>query len=331
MMKFSLWLCCGILVWIGSVSGQGTLVDDRFFSVSLDTVRWVDVHLPPGYDPADGARRYPVVYFLHGWGEGHDDYSSVVSAWETLIDSGAIDPSILVKPDGTVDPWEGSWYTNSERYGLFEDYIAADLVAYIDSAYHAIPETGKRSVLGHSMGGYGAVKMGLKHPDLFRGMASISGVLEFRSFGDTLFSWVLGETGGSGPFLPDSSIYTAIMFSGAAAFSPNMDHPPYYVDLPMDTAGSRIDSTFSKWLLHDPGYLAGHLPPDANLALYFDCGTAEALLSPTVTFAHTLDSLGVPHQFLPVEGGGHDTDLEKRFATALMFLDSIMTGKVSPP
>ncbi|UCH09262.1 MAG: prolyl oligopeptidase family serine peptidase [Fidelibacterota bacterium] len=328
MMKFSLWPYFGLLIWIGSLSGQGTLVDDRFYSPSLDTVRWVDVHLPPGYDPADGARRYPVVYFLHSWGDDHDDYSSsLVPTWDSLIAAGAIAPAILVKPDGSVDPWQGSWYTNSARYGLFEDYIAADLVAYIDSAYHTIPESGQRSVLGHSMGGYGALKMGFKHPDVFHGAASISGVVELRSFSDTLFAWATEDYEGSGPLLPQAGIYSEILYSGAAAFSPNMDRPPYFVDLPFDAAGSRIASIWSRWLQHDPGILATKVAREAYPALYFDCGTTEALWPLTLTFARTLDSLGVPYRFVPVEGAGHSTHLEQRFTTALIFLDSAMREK----
>jgi S-formylglutathione hydrolase FrmB len=328
MMKHSLWPCVSLLIWIGSLSGQGTSIDDHFFSVSLDTVRRVDVHLPPGYDPPDAVRRYPVVYFLHAWGEDHDDYSlSLVSTWDSLISIGAIAPAILVKPDGSIDPWQGSWYTNSARYGLFEDVIAADLVAYIDSAYHTIPESGKRSVLGHSMGGYGALKMGLKHPDVFRGAASISGVVDFQSFSDTLSAWVLNENGGPGPFHPQAGIYAEILFSAAAAFSPNMDHPPFFVDLPIDNNGNRINSTWSRWRLLDPGYLAGQLTTDPDVALFFDCGTAEALYSPTTVFARTLDSLGVPYRFVPVAGAGHSTDLEQRFTTALTFLDSVMSGQ----
>lgn len=327
-MKFSPWPFFGLLIWIGSLSGQGTLVDDRFFSVSLDTVRWVDVHLPPGYDPANAARRYPAVYFLHAWGEDHDDYSSsLVSTWDSLIATGAIAPAILVKPDGSVDPWQGSWYTNSARYGRFEDYVAADLVAYIDSAYHTIPESGRRAVLGHSMGGYGALKLGMKHPGVFRGAASISGVVDFQSFTDTLFAWATGEYERPGPLRPQAGIYSEIMFSAAAAFSPNRNNPPFLVDLPFDAAGSRIASIWSRWLQHDPGILAGQLAPDVDLALYFDVGTAEALYSPTMIFARTLDTLKVPYRFVPVEGASHSTDLEQRFTTALRFLDSVMTGK----
>ncbi len=162
------------------IYSQGTRIDDSFFSSALDTIRMVDVYLPDGYNQDDIGIRYPVVYFLHGWGTNHNDYPQMSSAWASLISDSIIHPVILVKPDSYVEPWQGCWYTNSEMYGLFEDYIAHDLVTYIDSSYHTIADVNSRIIIGHSMGGYGAVRMGFKYPDIFNFIIFHSGPLGWK-------------------------------------------------------------------------------------------------------------------------------------------------------
>ena len=288
----------------------------------------VDVYLPEWYDPTDSTRRYPVVYFLHGWGYDQDDYMEIETAWASSILNKTIDPVILVKPDGSSETWKGSWYTNSEYYGLFEDYIVYDLMTYIDSAYNTIDAADKRSIMGHSTGGCGAVKLALKHPDVFRGVASHSGVLGFRSFYDSVFAAVMRAYGGSGPFIPNPGSYTEVMFSSAAAFSPNLDYPPYFVDLPIDTSGTLIDSTWGKWLLHSPTYIAAQYARDADQIIRFNCDTQDAYVYPgNVAFADTLDSLGVSFEFQSFQGNDW-TNLYEQCAITLTFLDSVMWAGV---
>jgi len=313
------------LILTTTAYGQGIVIDDSFFSVSLDMTRMVDVYLPGGYDPDDSTNNYPVIYFLHGAGGDQNSYSFLIAILNSLIADNAIEPLIVVKPDGSIGPYLGSFYTNSELYGFFEDYIAYDLVDYIDSEYNTITSLDKRAVMGHSMGGYGSMKLALKHPDIFHAVAAHSGPLNLEANEDIL-AQVLEENGGSGPFHPSAGIFSLLVFTAAGAFSPNLNNPPYYVDFPIDNDGNIIDSTWAKWVLHNPAHLATQYSADDSLAIYFDCGMQDELFifPMNTTFADSLDSLDLPYEFQPYEGM-HSNLLFERFPIALAFLDSVMS------
>jgi putative tributyrin esterase len=131
-----------------------------------------DIHylilLPRDYS---NGRRFPVLYLLHGL---YGDYKN----WDTRthLESTAAQLSFLiVTPDA-----DDSWYTNSatEPEDRFEDYIVKDLVSEVDSKYRTIREKRARAIAGLSMGGYGAVKLGLKYPELFAFAGSLSGAFD---------------------------------------------------------------------------------------------------------------------------------------------------------
>ncbi|MGF2030440.1 alpha/beta hydrolase-fold protein, partial [Lactococcus lactis] len=73
---------------------------------------------------------------------------------------------IVVLPDSKTG-YNGSLYSSSVTTGDFENFIARDLVDYVDAHYRTIPHRSSRGLVGHSMGGYGATRIGLKHPDVF--------------------------------------------------------------------------------------------------------------------------------------------------------------------
>ncbi len=131
---------------------------------------------------------YPVLYLLHGYGGDHTLFKGVFGLSTTvdeLVNSGQIEPMIVVTPDAS-NKLGGSFYTNSyipdssqSFAGLFRDYITNEVVAFIDSSFHTITERQSRGIAGHSMGGYGAVKIGMLRNDLFGSVASMSGPLAF--------------------------------------------------------------------------------------------------------------------------------------------------------
>jgi hypothetical protein len=219
-------------------------------------------------------------------------------------------------------------YTNSELYGNFEDYIVFDLVEYIDSTYKTISIREKRTIMGHSMGGYGSMKLAINHPDLFSGVAAHSGPLDFNQW----YLWVvpiLNENGGApvSQYDPNNGPATYLFYTAAGAFSSNLNNSPYPVDFPLDSLANFIDTTFNKWLLHDPARLASNLTPSSNLAIYFDCGMQdELLLYPFNTeFADSLDVYGLEYIFKPYTGN-HNNQIYNRFPIALSFLDSVMNS-----
>ena len=150
----------------GSQKNQHSLVSNAVFhSVSLDREMHYRILLPRSYE---NGGRFPVLYLLHGI---YGDYKN----WDTRtgLENYAKNLNIIiVMPDA-----DNSWYTNSATVPAdkFEDYIAKDLIAEIDEKYRTIHDGHQRAIAGLSMGGYGAVKLGVKYPELFAFAGSLSG------------------------------------------------------------------------------------------------------------------------------------------------------------
>ncbi|MGH9761612.1 MAG: alpha/beta hydrolase [Blastocatellia bacterium] len=121
------------------------------------------IQLPPSY-AQDTNRRYPVLYFLHGmFGNEHEfERRGVAAAVDKMRTSGKIGDFILVSPAG-----DNSFYINAKGGARYEDAIVTDLVLYIESHYRAIGNRGGRAIQGISMGGFGALMIAFKHPDMF--------------------------------------------------------------------------------------------------------------------------------------------------------------------
>lgn len=142
--------------------------DDAVQSTALGRSLKYRVLLPEGYDRT--AKRFPVLYLLHGLDGHYDDWSTRTELAERVRPL----PLIVVMPEGG-----DSWYTNAaDGSGRFEDYIAIDLIRDVESKYRAIRARYGRAIAGLSMGGYGALKIALKHPGLFQAAAALSGALD---------------------------------------------------------------------------------------------------------------------------------------------------------
>ena len=301
---------------------QSKVVSDRFYSSSLDTIRNVNIYLPENYNSTNAEIRYPVIYFLHGGGGDHTSYQLIIPILDSLIVNHIIDPVIFVKPDGSCKPYISSKWLNSDLYGNFEDFIVYDLVNYIDSKYQTIPFAKGRCIMGHSGGGEGAMRIALKHPDIYTGVASHSGILS-SGFLKFLTPLILAENDSLDVIKPTAGFLSKVLFTAAGGYSPNMNNPPYYVDLPIDNKGRVIDSTFAKWKFYRPSYLASLYNPKAGLYIYFDCGTNDPILKYTNIFADTLSTLKIPFVFQTFEGG-HTDQLGKRLPISITFLNSVM-------
>jgi hypothetical protein len=231
---------------------------------------------------------------------------------DTTIDTLVVPPeTTYVVGDTLIDT---TWFVGSFT-GNFENYIVNDLMPYITHNFNVDTTTGGRGVSGHSMGGYGAYKMTMNHPELFGSISSMSAPLAFQGL-TALFPTVFGENGfnpadtldGDGLrsdsliAIRDSIFYaiapssrkrlTSMMFAMGAAFSPHEVYNPdttlfhrvvrtqlfIGVDLPFKINGN-LDSTFwaEKWLANDITTMltSGGYVALQGKALYLDCGNAD--------------------------------------------------------
>jgi putative tributyrin esterase len=171
---------CRVVLFLAlAVSG---CVSPRVPGVSIENVSTrslpdpakVLVLLPPSYRVRP-ERRYPVLYFLHdGYGNERTLQSKgVAAAIESLMAQGKLRDFLVVAPGAP-----GSWFSDSyDGVHRYEEFLAGDLIRQIEARYRVLPGKAHRGITGISMGGYGAFKLALKHPDLFGAVSSLSGAL----------------------------------------------------------------------------------------------------------------------------------------------------------
>jgi enterochelin esterase-like enzyme len=213
--------------------------------------RSVLVFLPPSYS-RERSRRYPVVHALHGYSIGAEQWSQEIHVPQTIEGAFALGAQemIVVLPDSkTVH--NGSMYSGSATTGDFETFIARDVVSYVDTHYRTIPNRNSRGLVGHSMGGYGASRIGMKHPDVFGGLYIMSPCcLSARGAGppnpaneEALAAVKTAEDSAKLPFGLRAQL------ASAAAWSPNPNNPPLYLDLPI---GPNQQSVLARWAANAP-------------------------------------------------------------------------------
>lgn len=225
--------------------------DYRFHSAALGREMPYRVLAPAPLAPG---HRYPVLYLLHGLGGHFDDWTEYTRLAEHV---GGRD-LIVVMPEGG-NSWYVNWHDGTERW---EDYLARDLIAEIDARFPTDARREARVIAGLSMGGYGALRMGMKHPEQYAIAASLSGALDVtrrQTYGwsDTL----------------------------RAEFSRTFG--------PMDSARRKEDDVMT---------LASRVPPRGLPFLYIDCGADDPFLAGNRQVAAILQRRGVPYEYRETPG-----------------------------
>jgi S-formylglutathione hydrolase FrmB len=254
------------------------------------------VYLPPGY--AQGAKRYPVVYFLNafsGSGKSWTNFSafsvSVPERLDALVAAGTIPPVIGVFPDGWT-ALGGSQWVNSDAIGRYRDFLAKDVVGFVDRTYRTLPKSAARAVVGHSSGGYGALVMGRYHPELFSHLSAQSpdAYFEYCYLPDLpkvatallkaggVEAWYQDFTRRSRETKAKGEDFTVInVLAMAAAYAPKKGEP-LNLELPFDahTGKMRMD-VWNRWLVHDPvRFVPKFLDAYRKLkTVFIDCGTRD--------------------------------------------------------
>jgi enterochelin esterase-like enzyme len=215
--------------------------------------RDVFVFLPPSY-AKQKSRRYPAVYALHGYSIGAEQWTHEIHVPQTIegaFAQGAQEMIVVIPDSKTVH--NGSMYSSSVTTGNFEQFIAHDLVAYIDAHYRTIRNRLSRGLVGHSMGGYGATRIGMKHPDVFGSLYIMSPCcLSPRPAGSLKPEDAKALEAVKTP--DDSAklgFFQRAQLATAAAWSPDPENPPLYLDLPMKDGAVQPD-VLAKWTANAP-------------------------------------------------------------------------------
>src|SRR3954449_6452647 len=277
------------------------------------------VFLPPSYNQ-DRTRRYPVVYALHGYSIGAEQWTHEIHVPQTIEGAFALGAHemIVVLPDSkTVH--NGSMYSSSVTTGDFETYVARDVVSYIDAHYRTIASRESRGLVGHSMGGYGATRIGMKHADVFGSLYIMSPCcLSPRGSG--------GGRGAPGGNAPNDEALAAVktpadsaklpfglraQLASAAAWSPNPKNPPLYLDLPI---GDQAQAVLARWTANAPlafidQYISGlrHYR-----AIAIDVGDQDGLRVDAGKLHDALDQYGIANTS-EVYPGSVTSDVSVRF------------------
>jgi len=342
----ALLLTAGILLKPGPAACQGGTIERiTVHGASLEgnlsgdsPDREVSVYLPPSYT-LDPDRRYPVLYMLHGYTDDDARWFGMVPHWinfPTEVDQALSDPEvremIIVMPNAYTR-FQGSMYSNSVTTGNWEDFVARDLVGYVDGHYRTLPGAESRGLAGHSMGGYGTIRIGMKNPEVFSSIYALSPCC------------LAPRTGGPGASAADSAVEairtmedfraagfgTRATIASAAAWAPNPENPPFFLDLPTKD-GEPQPLVLARFGANAPLALVDQYA--ANLrrlrGIAIDAGDEDRGIAVTVRDLHQiLVRYEIPHLF-EIYGGDHLSGVAERIRTQMLPFFS-RTLAFSPP
>jgi S-formylglutathione hydrolase FrmB len=300
-------------VTVEHIKIHGAMLENNLEGNAVD--REAIVFLPPSYSHEKN-RRYPVVYALHGYSIGAGQWTHEIQVPQTVEGAFALGAKemIVVLPDSKT-LHNGSMYSSSVTTGDFENFIARDVVAYIDAHYRTIAKRTSRGLAGHSMGGYGATRIGMKHSDVFGSLYIMS-------------PCCLAPMGG-GPVNPEFTKAIEAMktpadsanlpwgaraqLASAAAWAPNPKNPPLYLDMPVKD-GKPQQEVIAKMAANAPlvfiDQYIGQLRQYRGISI--DVGDRDGLKQGATKLHEILDNYGVANGF-EVYSGTHTSAVAVRF------------------
>lgn len=313
--------------------------------------RRLAVYLPPGYDK--GKTRYPTVYLLPGFtGRGYFMLNDsafdepIQERLDRLLAAGISQPLIAVLVDGFTR-YGGSQYLNSGAVGRYEDHLVDEIVPFVDRTFRTKAEPDYRAIAGKSSGGYGALRLAMRRPDLFGLVACHSGDMAFDSCYRPDFVKFINAAARNkiesdetlADFLthfqpkmePKPPAFFDVLHLAAmsACYSPNPTSACGF-DLPFEWYTGRLrPAVWQRWLANDPVTMLdtpayAEALRDLKL-LYLDCGNRDeyALHLGARIFTHRLNELNIPHHYEEFDGGHRQTQFRYDVSLAMI---SILFG-----
>jgi S-formylglutathione hydrolase FrmB len=290
--------------------------------------RPVFVYLPPSYATSRN-RRYPVAYLLHGYGltgEAWMTFANVAAGADAAIAAGMRE-LIVVSPDA-FNKWSGSMYAASPTIGDWETFIAEDLVAHIDRTYRTLATREGRGLGGHSMGGYGTLRIGMKRPDVFSSLYAMSACCLLND------PVALGGGGRGRANAPSQTSATApgsntastqeqpgrasgargaapagrgrgfnVQGALAAAYASNPKNPPDYFDQPMKD-GVLQPLIAAKYYANSPLAMVDQYLTNLRKyrAIAIEIGDKDTLFASNRQLSESLTNLGLTHSYAVYDG-----------------------------
>lgn len=310
-------------VRVEHIKVHGTALEGNLEGDVVD--RDVIVFLPPSYEK-DKNRRYPVVYALHGYSIGAEQWTHEIHVPQTAEGAFAkgSQEMIVVLPDSKT-VYNGSMYSSSVTTGDFERFVWHDVVAHIDAHYRTIPKRESRGLVGHSMGGYGASRIGMKHPEVFGALYIMSPCCMSPMTGggpgpaDQMKERAIaGEKKAAAAKSPadlaaQSPGFGAAQYATAAAWAPDPKNPPLYFDLPTKDGVAQPEIA-AKYSANAPlAFVDQYI---GNLKQYraisMDVGDQDGLRFDATKLHTILDNYGIANGF-EVYSGTHVSAVADRF------------------
>ena len=277
--------------------------------------RDVVVVLPPSYARSP-KRRYPVLYFMHGFGITAGWFAAFMHTPETMLAASKQGEEFIVVLPDTDTKFGGSMYSSSPTTGDFEGFIANDLTAYIDSHYRTIAKRAGRGLVGHSMGGYGTWKIAMDHPEKWAAVYAMSACCmsarkETVESGQKMAALTVDQAA-NGNFGVKAGIASLV------AWSPDPKNPPFYADFPVKD-GAIDQSVLDRWAANSPIVMVStHVPQlKSFVAIASDGGDKDGLTKDATVMHNELDGFGVPNSF-EVYDGNHTNHIAERFSTKVL-------------
>jgi enterochelin esterase-like enzyme len=322
---------------IEHIKVHGKSLESNLLGDSPD--RDVFVYLPPSYQTSRN-RRYPVVYMLHGYGltaERWVPFIGMPSLADKDIAAGTSKEMILVSPDA-YNKYNGSMYSSSPTNGDWETFITQELVAYIDAHYRTLATRESRGLMGHSMGGYGTWRLGMKYPEVYSSIYAMSSCCLMNNpqppgagrggagaakqapanndkqatpaapAAPAAAGNAAGGRGGRG-----GGGFANTPMAEAAAWSSNPKRPPLFFDQPTEDGKFRPEIA-AKWVANSPLAMVDQYLGSLRKfkAIAMDVGLQDSLAGSNRQMDAALTQFDIAHTFETYEGT-HTSNVKDRF------------------
>ena len=317
-------------ITVPSKSLEGNLEGDA-------STRNVTVYLPPSY-ATDQARRFPVVYLLHGFGDGDNAFteriSRLVESADRLAGAQGFSSPIVVTPDAQT-LHGNSLYSSSPATGDWEKFIAEELVAAIDGKYRTYAQRMSRGIGGHGAGGYGALRIGMKYPRVFSSLYAMSpcctsaadaALDQAATAAEAITTREQAEA--AARKAPSGA---SLALAAAAAWSPNPKAGPLFLDLPVKGGAPRADIK-ARWAANAALPLVEQNA--AGLKAYYsvamDVGKQDPSLAATRQLHEAMVRLRIPHYYEEYDGDQTSKIRERLERNVLTFFSTYLVAPANP-